>query len=236
MPHSRFFAEEIFVRGKEITLIDEEFHHIKVMRKRSEDLVELINGKNQLSIAKIICIKDKKVSLKIIEVVEKKPSNPKIILALALLRGSKMDLILEKCTELGVDEFILFKADGCETTHIPSQREKRIASILISAIKQCGRLDLPKISYLSEIKLFLKMDYQYFLGDLEYSTTIDITNLKKSSKPLCVLIGPEKGFSEKEIAFLKNSLQALPFRINENILRSETAAISSIGILSQTRL
>ena len=236
MPHSRFFLDEPFHLNKEIILSGPEFHHIGVMRKEIGEIIEVVNGKNQLSTAKITNFTSKSITLKIIEITENKLDKPSIILAQAMVRPPKLDLVLEKCTELGVSEFILFKADYSETETISQNRQQRINSLLTSAIKQCGRLDLPKFSFMDNMKKFKGLDYQFLYGDLSCSSYIDLNKLQNSKNPLCFLVGPEKGFSEKEKTFLKEELKALPVKINKNILRTETAAISAISILAQLHL
>ena len=233
MPHSRFFIDEPFYLNKEIVLADEEYHHISVMRIQLHEDVEVVNGKNQLAIAEITHLAKKNALLKIIKITENIPMQPQIILAQALVRNPKLDLILEKCTEIGVSEFILFKADNSETEEVSPNRKQRMESILISSLKQCGRLDLPKISYFESIKKFKSLNYQFLFGDLSSNEPLNINNISKDKRPVCFLIGPEKGFSSKEETFLNEELKAKGIKINQNILRTETAAITAAALLSQ---
>lgn len=227
MPHNRFFSQEKLIKNALITIDKDQSKHIKVMRKKSGDTIELINGNNQLALAEMI----NDSTAKIIRVSEKKPPKQKIILAQSFLKTSKLDLILEKATEIGISEFILFKADHSEIPIITPNKLARFSTILISAIKQCGRLDLPKITIISKLSELKKFKHHYLFGDTQSDSFLNIKNIPDEN--ICFLIGPEKGFSSKETAFLKNDLKASGVKINENILRTETAAITASVLLSQ---
>lgn len=233
MPHSRFFLKEDFSKNKDLIIQDEELHHLDVMRKKDHSIIEVVNGKNQLAKAEIICLSQKQVTLKIIEVSSSPPPLPKIIIAHPFLRTQKLDLIFEKCTELGAAEFILFKAAHSEISDLSVNKKNRIESILVAAIKQCGRLDLPKVTFMDSLLELKKMDYFFLLGDADSSFAINIGEFKKITKPICFLTGPEKGFTEKEINFCKSELKALLVTVNINILRSETVPIAAMALLSQ---
>lgn len=228
MPHYRFFYNSTFYKDEEIIISSDELHHLHVMRKKLNENVEIINGKNQLAEAKIINLTPKSATLKITKIITKTPEKTKIILAQPLLRPQKLDLILEKGTELGIDEFILYPAEYSEIKEISKNREERINSILISAVKQCGRLDMPKVSIIDNISLLLSYDYSYLYGDLETTNRINTEEITKQD--ICIVIGPEKGFSKKEKDFLQNKLKAHPININSNILKTETASVATAAI------
>ena len=236
MPHSRFFVDISLSNIKEITISGDELHHLLVMKKDKDDVIEIINGKNQIASAKIINISNKNALIEIIEVKNKIESKHKLILAQSLLRPNKIDLILEKGTELGVDEFILFTAEYSEIDTVSENRRKRFQSILISAIKQCGRLDLPKLTIIDDITRLKTVDNNYIYGEAICDNVIDISSFKNIKLPICFITGPEKGFSIDEKSFLENKLKAAPIKININILRTETASIAATAILSQIKL
>lgn len=228
MPHNRFFTPKPFFKNEEIRIQDDEVHHFHVMRVQEKDTIELINGKNQLAEALVISIAKKEVILKIQNVTHGTHVKEKI-LGLALLRSMKLDLILEKATELGITKFFFFPSQNSEIEELSPNKITRMENILISAIKQCGRLDLPEIHFLKEIKELIRNDFDYFLGEM--SAHESIFQISISKKPICILIGPEKGFSSTEILFFQTSLKAKPVKLNDNILRSETAAICAAALL-----
>ena len=233
MPHDRFFSKELLTEKSVITLEKTEAAHIHVMRKKVGDIIEIINGKNILSHAQILSISPKETVVEIIDIVKEKPTQTKIILVQSFVKSSKLDLILEKATELGVDEFILFKADQSEIVKFSDEKEKRFHSLLISAVKQCGRLDLPKITFIPNLYNLKQNSCSYFFGDPDSSTLFSARQYRNHNT--CFIIGPEKGFSNKEILFLKTKLKALGVKINKNILRTETAAICVAALLAHKK-
>ncbi len=218
MPENRFFSPQPFLEKKIIELEESELHHLKVMRIKPNESVELVNGKNQLALASLISQDSKKALLRIEKVTEKRNLS-EFILALSFLRQSKLDLILEKATELGITQFFLFPSQNSELDQLSSSKKERMETILISALKQSGRLDLPKIFILKRLSEFKNYNFDFFYGDINGGSFSSPIN------PPCFFIGPEKGFSADEILALKDSLNAKSVNLSSNILRSETAAI-----------
>ena len=146
MPHSRFYINSPLLKKSEVILEGEEAHHLqRVMRKKEGELVELVNGCNQLAVAKIAGIEKKGVRLSIQAIKELAAQDFTIILCQAIPRINRLDLIVEKGTELGMHELWLFPAALSEKKDLSLSQLKRLEVISIAAMKQCGRLDLPKI-------------------------------------------------------------------------------------------
>ena len=140
--------------------------------------------------------------------------------------------MLQKATELGVTRFKPLLSDRTVVRNI---NEKRIKKIIVEATEQSNRLNLPILDKLKNLEEFLKenIDITIHFGDLNSKNKkIDI----KRDEPLCVLIGPEGDFSIKEREIISKMKNIIPININKNILRSETAAISMISIISYTLL
>lgn len=232
MPHDRFFIDHPLKINENVEIKDE-LSHLKVMRKKEGDLIELINGKNQLALARIIQLGTKSALIQIENISIGKMSKYKTILAQPYLRSNKLDLIIEKAAELDIDEIYLFHAQRGDAIH---EKEKRELSIIIAALKQCGRLNFLKLHHLKDLFLMKEFDFDFFFGDMNSTQMLDIFHLKKNyEKPICFINGPEKGFSEKEKTFM-NSLKAIPINLAPNILRAETASICAASLLSQIKL
>ena len=140
--------------------------------------------------------------------------------------------MIQKATELGVTRFIPLLTDR---TVVRKINEKRIKKIIVEASEQSNRLNLPTLDKLKNLEEFLKenIDITIHFGDLNSKNKkIDI----KRDEPLCILIGPEGDFSIKEREIISKMKNIIPININKNILRSETAAISIISIISYSLL
>ena len=221
MPHDRFYIDTPL--KNRVCLQGDELHHLfRVMRKKPGDVVELVNGRGDLAEGVVFNVSREKAEIDIVKVQTIPPALPKLILIQALPKPPLLDMIVQKGTELGVSKFYLYPSERSEKKHLSPAQIKRLNHILISAMKQCGRLDLPSIE-----TGFPKLDIPLFFGDLNKEVS---PLLEKALLPAALVIGPEGGFTEKEIEKLKEKGQGV--RLAPYILRTETAAITGLSILT----
>jgi 16S rRNA (uracil1498-N3)-methyltransferase len=139
--------------------------------------------------------------------------------------------MLQKATELGVTKFIPIIFDR---TVVRKINKERLNKVIIEATEQSNRINVPPIEQTQNLKNFLKKNNKkidLIFTDLNSKNTS--VNLKElSKKPLCIIIGPEGDFSETERNDILSFEGVKPIKINENILRAETAAISAISIIN----
>ena len=226
-----FFNESLYINLKS-KLDKTQSHYIhKVMRIKEGQNFSLFNQSGEFE-AKV-----ENIIRGIVEFsVEKKlrsADNPREIwLAFTPIKLNYLNLMIQKATELGVTRFIPLLSDR---TVVRKINEKRVKKIIVEASEQSNRLNLPILDKLKKLEEFLKenTDTTIFFGDLNSDNKkIDI----QSDEPICVLIGPEGDFSIKEREIISKMKNIIPININKNILRSETAAISMISIISYTLL
>lgn len=231
MPAERFFSTAFFENQGEITLEDQEFHHLAhVMRAKEKDRVELVNGQGQLAFATIKTIGKKRAALTIESVVSEPSPFFQIILAQAIPRGSRLDFILEKGTELGMTELWLFPGKLGERQALTEKHLERMRLLTISAMKQCGRLYLPKISLHPPLSNWnSSLPFPSFFGDVNPDAPVF---KEKPEKGVIFFIGPESGFHTSEINYLQ-SVGALGLKLHTNILRTDTAALAALTLVSQ---
>ena len=203
-------------------------HYIyKVMRVGIGQTFSLFNKNGEWE-AKIENYKDQAVDFLVIKKIRSNENNKEIWLAFAPIKLNYLNLMIQKATELGVTKLIPILT---ERTIVRKINLARINKIVIEAAEQSNRLDIPKIEKLTKFKNFLKenKNTNIIFGDL------NTNNVKfdfKDEKPVCVLIGPEGDFTEDERSMILNQKNITPIKINENILRSETAAISMLSLIS----
>lgn len=230
MPIDRFYLEDIPEAGQRVALSGEEFHHLsRVMRKKEGDVVALINGKGLLARATFLSLEKRDATLIIDSVTSQKPLVPPMILIQALPKLSHLEWILQKGTELGASAFHLFPSARSEKTSLSDTQQKRLRLILIGAMKQCGRLDLPTLHFASHLKNLSLPKGNAFFGDLRASQP-----LTKKEPPYLIFIGPEKGFTEEEHQLLERHFGAEGIRLHPYTLRAETAAIAALTLASQS--
>ncbi|MBA3815357.1 MAG: 16S rRNA (uracil(1498)-N(3))-methyltransferase, partial [Parachlamydiaceae bacterium] len=165
MPAERYYFPKELQEGNTITLDGVEFHHlINVMRNRVNDSVELINGLGQLAKAKITQL-EKKCGYLQVETIFQEPQLEKpLILAQAIPRLSKLEIILEKATELGMTEVWLFPSSHSEKKEFSENQSDRLRTILIAAMKQSGRLFLPDLIIMPPLKQWQPLCLPAYFG------------------------------------------------------------------------
>ena len=226
-----FFSESLYINLKS-KLDKTQSHYIhKVMRIKEGQNFSLFNQSGEFE-AKVENIIKGIVEFSVEKKLRSADNPTEIWLAFTPIKLNYLNLMIQKATELGVTRFIPLLS---ERTVVRKINEKRVKKIIIEASEQSNRLNLPTLDKLKNLREFLKenIDTTILFGDLNSDNKkIDI----KSDEPICVLIGPEGDFSIKEREIISKMKNIIPININKNILRSETAAISMISIISYTLL
>ncbi len=197
------------------------------MRQRENDEIELVDGKGSLAKAHIRSIEKKKAEV-VVSSITKEQENPRrFSVAIANLKPASLEFAVEKLTELGAFEISIFKAIYSEKEQVSNHTKNRLNRHLISALKQSGRLFLPKLSYIALEDILQK---KCFFCDLDDKAE-KLSSLIEKEEDVTIIIGPESGWHEKEKKILLE--KATVCLLNPNILRAETAAITSGAIASQ---
>ena len=228
MSNIRLFFEKSLSLNLNSTLDKSQSHYLsKVMRINIGKSFSLFNQSGEWE-AKVENINKGIVEFLVIKKLRSANSQKEIWLAFAPIKLNYLNLMIQKATEIGVTRFIPLLT---ERTIVRKLNEKRINKIIIEASEQSNRLKVPSLDKLTKLDTFLKSNQNanIIFGDLNTNNKkIDI----KNKNPLCVLIGPEGDFSLKEREGILKLKNIIPLKINDNILRSETAAISMISIIS----
>jgi 16S rRNA (uracil1498-N3)-methyltransferase len=235
----RFYTDQEISTNGVIELNEEESSHIsKTLRMNIADEVEIFNN-NQSALAKIIRL-GKLVQVQVVELrdsVSSKSSYQHFYVG--IIRSKNLDLLIEKISELGVDEFTPVICEYSQYNEISENRLDRWRKISIAAAKQSERKSIlkinPPISFkdaitASGINLMLVSREQEDVESVQtfFEKNRDLSKVKS-------FIGPEGGFSNNEIKLAKEQNFHL-INFNKNILRTETAAIAWAGILGSRLL
>ena len=231
MSNIRIFFSESLSINLSSSLAKPQSHYLtKVMRVKIGENFSVFNKTGEW-LAKIDNIYDGKVEFSIKEQLRKKENPIDIWLAFSPIKSNYSNFMIQKATELGVTKFFPIIFDRTIVRKINSER---LEKIIIEATEQSNRLSPPILEKTQNLKTFLEENedtMDLIFTDLNSEKKkIDLD--KNSKKPLCIIIGPEGDFSEKEREAILNFKNVKSVKINDNILRSETAVISSISILS----
>jgi 16S rRNA (uracil1498-N3)-methyltransferase len=199
-----------------------------VMRLKTNDNFSLFNKGGEWN-TKIISINRGIVEFQVQNQLRQSNIEREIWLVFTPIKSNYFNFMLQKATEIGVTKFYPITT---ERTIVRKINEDRIKKILIEASEQSNRLTVPSIEKIQKLEKFLDVNKNINLifGDLNtYNKKIE---LKDSPKPIAVLIGPEGDFSESERAKILKFHDVQSIKLNDNILRSETAVISSLSIIN----
>ncbi len=200
----------------------------KVMRIRENELFSLFNKNGEWE-AKILAISKSVVEFKTIKQLRVKENFKELWLAFSPIKSNYQNFMIQKATELGVTKFLPIIFDRTVVRKI--NREK-LGKIAIEASEQSNRINVPLIEDSQNLDNFLKSNFVDLIFTDLNSNNKKINTSNLSSKPICIIVGPEGDFSEAEREKILNFKGVQALKINENILRSETAVISTISIVN----
>jgi len=229
MNNIRLFFLETLSTNMSGKLDKSQSHYVnKVMRVKENEVFSLFNSSGEWE-AKILSISKNIVEFNITKQLRQKETTKELWLAFSPIKSNYFNFMIQKATELGVTKFLPIVFDR---TIVRKINKERLEKVIIEAAEQSNRINVPSIEEPQSLNSFLKNSkMDLIFTDLNTSNTkIDLNQL--TSNPTCVIIGPEGDFSEVERQEILefNGVQAI--KINENILRSETAVISAISIIN----
>jgi 16S rRNA (uracil1498-N3)-methyltransferase len=221
-----FYNQSILIDATQFTFDKIESRHIvKVLRKKEGDMLYITNGNGIFFTAEILFANDKKCSVQIIKVEEKKkPWNYYLHIAIAPTKNNdRLEWFLEKATEIGIDEITPII---CKHSERKVVKEGRLEKVIVSAMKQSLKFQLPKLNRATSFSDFIQQDFtgELFIAHCEETTKKSLKSELKPTQKITLLIGPEGDFSTKEIeTALLNKF--IPISLGESRLRTETAGI-----------
>lgn len=235
----RFFIEDHLRNKKDLTLYDKELiHQLKdVFRFRTGDKIILLDNSGFEYLSEIVVLAKGKLEIKIIQQ-DANLNSPKreVWLFVSLIKKDKFEWILEKGTELGVSHFVPILSERSEKKDLHRERAEKIIK---EASEQSGRGTLPVLHELIQLKeIFSNQEkfpplITFHPGGEKFDvmkTNSPSNTLGTIKTPVGVLIGPEGGWSEKEILLLKE--KNIPIcSLGSQVLRAETAAIAVSSLL-----
>ena len=200
----------------------------KVMRIKESEVFSIFNQNGEWE-AKVLKISKGIVEFKTVKQLRKKESSKELWLAFSPIKSNYQNFMIQKATELGVTKFLPIIFDRTVVRKIYNER---LEKIVIEASEQSNRLNVPEIEKAQNLKNFLNSNSMDLIFTDLNSDNKKIDKSKLTDKPICIIIGPEGDFSEAEREEILSFKGVQSLKINENILRSETAVISAISIIN----
>jgi 16S rRNA (uracil1498-N3)-methyltransferase len=236
----RFFIAQKDLTEREGLITGQELQHMcRVLRLRPGDQVTLFDDAGREHEGVIRSVTESVARIEIVTSYEANSESPlDLTLAVGLTKGEKMDLVVEKATELGVRAVL----PVVSTYTVPKLDQEKIArrgrrwqKIALSAAKQCGRVRIPVILPLCDFGELVKRPSNAALKLLfwekeERHTLNHVYAMQSAARSMLVVIGPEGGFSVEE-ANLARRRGFQPVRLGRRVLRAETAAIVALSLI-----
>lgn len=227
--------DEIIELPKDVT------HHVlHVFRHNMEKPITVTGSDNRCGTYQITEEVDGKAQAKLIEYVDANLASYRTILVQSLLKGEKLEWVLQKATELNVDTIYLVPTANCVAKYDKKKLQSKVnrwEKIMLEAAQQCGRNHLPTLVVGETLLQALDIEsealklvaYENEAGQT-IKDVLKTLHSDKSVTDVLICIGPEGGYQEKEInAIIKYSGKSVS--LGNTILRAETAAIGSLAMI-----
>ena len=229
MSNIRLFFSAALSTGMTDKLDKSQSHYLnKVMRVKENEVFSLFNSDGEWE-AKILNISKSIIEFKTTKQLRQKESMKELWLAFSPIKSNYQNFMIQKATELGVTKFLPIIFDR---TVVRKINKERLEKIIVEASEQSNRINVPIIEDDQDLNSFLKTNSMDLIFTDLNSNTNKIDKSKLTGRPVCIIIGPEGDFSESEREKILSFNGVQPIKINENILRSETAVISAISIVN----
>ena len=229
MSNIRLFFSNLLSANLTDKLDKSQSHYLtKVMRVKEKDVFSLFNKDGEWQ-AKILGITKGIVIFETTKQLRQKENTKDLWLAFSPIKSNYQNFMIQKATELGVTKFLPIIFDR---TVVRKINKERLEKIVIEASEQSNRINVPSIESTQTLDIFLKKNSMDLIFTDLNSDNIKVDKSKLTDKPVCIIIGPEGDFSEAERDKILSFKDVQSVKINENILRSETAVISAISIVN----
>ncbi|WP_294578000.1 16S rRNA (uracil(1498)-N(3))-methyltransferase [uncultured Thomasclavelia sp.] len=240
----RYFIDEVIEKQEEITLTESDLHHVKnVMRMNNGDQIICLDPTGQVYLTAI-----KDINQGLITIIEKRDENNEldvdVTLVYALPKGDKLEMVLQKATELGVKRIVPLLTRRCVIKTNPEKFAKKMTryhKIVKEASEQSRRNIIPEITNVITLK-----QLDQYLGDYNLVAYEELAKhgedraLKQTLKQLqpgakiTIIVGCEGGFDYQEIEMMEN-LGIEACSLGKRILRSETAPLYFLSVIGYSR-
>jgi len=233
----RFFIQPEQAKEQRLTLSVEESKHItRVLRLTAGSNLELIDGSDSVYQA-VITATEPLVEVNITATRKLKPQQVEVRLAQGILKGQKMDLVIQKSNELGADLFIPYHSSRCQGKLDKTEKKReRWQRIALESCKQCMRPQpMQVISPVNFHDLILQSSNEpgrikLLFWEEELEQSLQMLPDLKEFKGVDIILGPEGGLSSEEIQLARqHNWQTIT--LGRRILRAETAAIAALTLI-----
>lgn len=234
----RIFVDKLKMKNGMVLVTGPSCKYIlQVLRKAVNDRIDVMDGKGYLYRCMINAIKGKELFLHIMDAVHHpEEKKTKVTLLVSPIKGPRMDWLVEKATELGVDRILptIFRRTVVKFQDGEAEKCERWKRIMIEASRQSGRFSVPEMGPPTPLRGVLPyidhLENRWLLYEREKSTTMKDVLVTQKNGEICVAIGPEGGIEDGEVKWFTDNA-FVPCTLGENILRTETTPLVILSVI-----
>lgn len=228
---TRLFVSEALQADAVVGVTPSQAHYLRsVLRLQPGDPVTLFNGKDGEWLGHIDGLGKGWASISLTEKLRNQADSPDLWLLFSPLKRSATDLVFQKATELGASHILPVTSERTNTERL---KQERAVATVVEAAEQCERLDIPDIA--KPAKLTEVIDawdptrHLYICAEAGIADpAAEVFSKHEKTQPAAILIGPEGGFSQRELEFLNDHSFITPISLGPRVLRAETAALAGL--------
>lgn len=233
----RVFVDKLKMRNGLVLVAGPTYKYIcTVLRKNPGDRIDIIDGKGYLYRCTVNSAKNKEVLLQVLDAVyHPEEERPRVTLCVSPIKGPRMDWLVEKATELGVQRILptIFRRTLINMQDKETEKLDRWKKLAVEASRQSGRFTIPDVIAPTPLRGILAhldgIDNRWVLYEKEKRPVRDVLSSRKENG-ICVVVGPEGGIEESEIEWLRDNGFA-SCSLGENIFRAETTPLVMLSII-----
>ncbi len=219
-------SEEAIIRGSEAR------HLSLVLRLKAGARIEVFDGNGLVCLTEIVTISRNNIRARIVSRRRAEPKPPFLTLAMAVLKGRKMDMVMQKATELGVREVIPLRSANCAVPPPAESQRRRWQRIALEACKQCGRpyplICGPALTCTELMDRTSEFDERFIFWEDERRHGL-AAGIPATCRSMLIIVGPEGGFKNDEVTLAREH-GCTPAGRGHLTLRAETAAIAGAAV------
>ena len=231
MSNIRLYYPNSIVENTTSLLSKEHTHYVaNVMRLKRGSNINFFNKEGEW-VSEIVFLEKDRIEVKFLNRVKKSIQTSSMELAICLVKKNPMEIILQKATELGVVKITPIISERTEVKELNLERAKKI---VIEATEQSNQLSPPEISKITKLKDFinnLNETSKLFFADINSKDKLKKEDIKGDNLKT-ILIGPEGDFTPNERKMILENKNTISFSLSKNILKTETATISALSLVS----
>lgn len=233
----RIYINNHLAENSKIELSSDYTHYIKtVLRLKVNDQFRVFNGTDGEFLAKIAKLDRSNLAITIQERLRKACAESSLTLAIAIIKQDKLMLAINMATQLGVTKIVLLITERCQ---FRSVNIERLTKCVIEATEQSERLNPPVVDPVIFIQNYLKKNNNFVLyankHEKEENSLLKLKSFNKDITDISIVIGPEGGFTNDEIALLASYKSTHSISLGKNILRAETAVVVALAQVNLVR-